>query len=109
VRTFIVERTRRTPLRFQGETVAEVATFPERGHPNFSGIEGAWEEASIYKTAKGRFVAAMCFRGHQLENGVFYDAEVCDSLSDAITWLSLRCPAKVVNLLISELPAEEVE
>lgn len=44
------------PIRFTGELLAEVASQPNNGRPDYSGETGRWQELALYRTAKGTLI-----------------------------------------------------
>ena len=111
--TFVVHRTGQAPLRFRGREIVSVASSPDRAHPDYSGRVGRYARLRIYRTAKGRYVAAISrYSLHQGEHDC-HEAAVYPTLRESVEWMARNATSPEVDWLIDSLPpaevAEEVE
>lgn len=108
MQTYVVKRTGQAPLRFRGEVVATAESSPDRAHPYYSGSPGRWESVTIYRTAKGRYIAAIKYGTLWQGEVDTYDAAVFGTLAKAVEWLQYKLSSRVFDWLIQELPQEEI-
>jgi hypothetical protein len=108
MKTYIVKRTGQAPLRVRGEVLASVVSSPDRANIYWSGRVGRYTGITIYRTTKGKYVAAISH--HTLWQGEtdVDDAAVFPSLAEAIEWLSYHAPRRELGWLIDQLPAEDI-
>ena len=107
---YVVKRSGRTPLAFEGEVLASFATSFDRAHPDYSGRPGEAEGVTVYRTKGGKYVVAVahltCWQGQHNR----YDARVFDSLPGALNYLAFEAgvPEWVVDEIADQLGAEAV-
>jgi len=70
-----IERTGQRPLEFEGEQLAEVSTRNHAGKER-----NRWHELAVWKTASGKFVAAVSYHTQWEGEAGYDDAVVFESL-----------------------------
>ena len=105
---FIVKRSGQAPLRVRGEVVASVASSPDSDHPDYSWRMGQYAELTVYRTASGKFVAAMGRYTLWQGGHDFHLAAVFPTLREAVDWLLAIAPSPELDWLLEELPVEEI-
>ena len=108
MQTYTIRRTGQAPLRLRGEIIAEAGSSPDRAHPRWSGSTGRWEEVTIYRTAKGKYVAAIKYGTLWQGETDTFDAGVFGTLAKAVEWLQYKLSNRVFDWLIEKLSQEEI-
>ena len=108
VQVHLVWRTGKVPLRVRGELVASVGTPLERARVGSAGCAGWNVRLAIYRTASGRFVAAIGRHSALHREPDSYDAKVFGSLREAVDWLLEVAPSPEVDWLLEKLPSSEI-
>jgi len=108
VGTIIIRRTGQAPLRIRGEELARSASSSNNASPSYSGSVGRSQEVAVYRTAAGKYVAAITnLTSWQGEHDA-YDAAVFSGVKPCVEYLRDRVPAWVLQHIIEGLGEESV-
>jgi hypothetical protein len=86
---FILRRTGRKPVRFEGWQLieAEGARLPANGHSEPASSSHVRHDLNIYRTVKGGIVVELIARRHSAEHQDLFRVKTFEDLSGAASWL----------------------
>jgi len=89
------------------------ASSMDHAHPDFSGVTGRSLRGTFYRTAAGKIVVGKIFETQWQGEHDHDEAEVYDSLTEALDALVDHCPAwqyaELVDALGADAVAEKIE
>ena len=106
--TIIIRRTGQTPLRIKGEELARSASSSNITSPSYSGSVGRSQEVAVYRTATGKYVAAITDLTSREGEHDTYDTAVFAGIKPCLGYLQERVPGWMLQSLIETLGEEVV-
>ena len=106
--TIIIRRTGQAPLRIKGEELARSVSSSDSASPSYSGSVGRSQEVAVYRTASGKYVAAITDLTNWQGEHDTYDAAVFAGIKPCLGYLQERVPGWMLQSLIEGLGEEVV-
>jgi len=105
---YLVMRTNRGPLEFEGERLASAETSMNDAARNYSGNPGESQAVAVFRIATGRYIVAICHYTCLANEHDRYEAVVLENLPQVVNNLREHVPNWVVDDLIKQLGPEAV-